>query len=194
MNDEIEPIYPEDSEKQANESRGPRKKLLRKPATRGGRILFAIVAMAFLVGGVAAVIILTQTLPFVPVNPPSVTAGCANQDIGWGVTPVPTQGKAGFVIFTCYDHGGAVPAFNVGEAAVATPTFNLPAGYVDLWAIPGANIAAGATRCGMAQQTSANLTSGSPVSSLDPGGYSYCADYFSAPSGGFASFTVTWSQ
>jgi hypothetical protein len=78
-NDETEPIDIEDSPGQENGSKGPKRKLLRTPATRMGRILFAVVVATVIIGGSYAVVKLsrqsiTQTSPSVPVG--STSAGC----------------------------------------------------------------------------------------------------------------------
>lgn len=109
-NEEIEPIAVEGSAKQDNEARGPRKKLLRKPATRVGRILFAVVVATVIIGGTYAVVKLNQqsivqTGPSVPVQ--SVSAGCTN------LSATPISVLAG-------DGGGDIKFDCAGSAALTT--------------------------------------------------------------------------
>ena len=119
--EEIESTNLGDSAKQEDASTDPKKHLLRKPTTRAGKMLSAIVVAAITVGGAYAVVVfaphpMTQTGPGVPVQ--DVAVGCTVLS----VTPVSVLvgDGGGDVKFYCGNGSPALTTVNGTATLVVT--------------------------------------------------------------------------
>ena len=160
----------------------------------------------------ATVMLFTHTFPVVHTVVPVLTTTCTNVV---NATAAPFVGHAGNVTFTC--PGG--PAFTnpFGTSGSATPMFTLGSGYTRLfaWVFQGcATLPLLGSQCGifnnnppctLGSQLLQNgvsvtfpLTTNANVNGvqvlLTATDFYYCADFTSAPAGGFSNFMVTWNQ
>ena len=87
------------------------------------------------------------------------------------------------VRFTC----GTKSALTVNMFGSATPSFNLPVGYVVLVIVPHVP---NSQKCGLG----AILSAGEPTMFHTTGSFDYCAVYFTLPGNILSPFTLTWSQ
>jgi hypothetical protein len=147
---------------------------------------------------VAAATLFTHTFPVVSTTPTVITSACGGGTlVKVAVSPVdpPIVGTPGYVTFNC---GSTNPGFHVAAAGSVTPTFTIGTGYTTLWRINATQTPTPAqTTCEAAFSTASGLLSGTAVSFVagDVGkNWNYCTDFTSAPSGGFGSFVLTWSQ
>ncbi len=205
-NDEIEPTGPEDSAKQEDASMGPKRKLLRRPATRAGKVVFAIVVAALIVGGAYAVVVLglqlpTQTGPGIPVT--RVSVGCTDLI----VTPVSilVGDGGGDVKLSCGNGNPALTTVN-GTASLAItglgsewddpfpPGTYSPALYLIPYAYPGP-IGSGNV-CHTIPGEWGGIDErhfGYPIT-IGTGRWDYCLEYPNQTSAGSMNMvTITWT-
>jgi hypothetical protein len=147
---------------------------------------------------VAAATLFTHTFPIVSTSPTVITSVCGGATlakVAASPTDPPIVGTPGYVTFNC---GSTNPGFHVAAAGSVTPTFTLGTGYTALWRVNATQSPTPLqSTCTAAFSTAASLVSGTAVSFVtgDVGkNWNYCADFTSAPSGGFGSFVLTWSQ
>lgn len=144
-----------------------------------------LVAVAIVVA--AASVLFSQTAPSVSTSGPTISVGTCTTLSAHGS---PVAGTPGFVTFDC----AGTAAFTVNSAGPSvTPTFSLGGtGYTDVVAYLATGAPAG-VGCSSATDI-VSMTSGTGATFPATGGFSYCADYSSAPSGSLGAFTVSWSQ
>lgn len=143
-----------------------------------------VVVVASLLGtAVALTAIFAHTFPSVTVTPAVLTTTCSSMTLSQSVV---IEGTTGSIVARC--DGG--PAFTVATAGTATPSYVLPAGYLDVAVFTHT----GAPYCTPGMPGWTRLSPGAPVSfdtATEP--FDYCLTY-SSPTGDLATFTVTWSQ
>ena len=110
---------------------------------------------------------------------PVLTTTCST--LSPSITPV--IGNLGTVLFTC----GTQSAFTVNMSGSATPSFQLPVGYVTLMIVPHVP---NSQKCGLGTV----LEAGEPTKFHTNDSFDYCAVYFTLPGNILSPFTLTWSQ
>lgn len=154
---------------------------VRLPSKLSTKWVIALVLVSVIGTAAAVVTLFTHTFPTVTTVTAVLTTTCQTLTL----TPdTVVSGSSGAIVANC----GASPAFTINSAGQATPTFTLPTGYTAL----GIFISGGGcpgTAVAITSGAPFVFTSGSVSLNVD-----YCAPFTSAPSGGLATFAVTWTQ
>jgi len=155
---------------------------LRLKFTFKNRYAIAIILTIVMVTSVSAVTLFQHTFPATPSgSSQAITSTCTT------LTLETTGMITGFPESMLFNCGPTAAAITSSSGGTSTPTFTLPAGATSLSLVSHVN---SVTVC----TGGSSLTSGTGHGFTASESLDYCLGSNSYPSGGIASFTVTWSQ